>query len=61
MKLIIISGPEATGKTNIGHHLSKELSIPYLGKDDIKEAMFDKKPRNTWHFVWYEKQAKAED
>lgn len=39
--LIIISGYPATGKTTLGRKLSTYLKIPFLGRDDIKESLFD--------------------
>ncbi len=38
---IIISGPPGAGKTTIGKLLSKELSLPFFYKDEIKESLFD--------------------
>lgn len=58
MNLIIVSGPEASGKTAIAKHIAKNLGYVYRGKDELKEALFDKAPVNTWHFVYYEKRAK---
>src|SRR5579884_2907042 len=40
--LIIISGPPGTGKTTLGKRLAKELSLPFIHKDGIKELLFDK-------------------
>ncbi|HEX8389921.1 MAG TPA: AAA family ATPase [Candidatus Saccharimonadales bacterium] len=42
MKLIIVNGLPATGKTLLSSQLSKSLDIPKIGKDDIKEFLFDK-------------------
>jgi predicted kinase len=39
--LIIISGPPASGKTSIGRRVAHDLRMPYIGKDDIKERLFD--------------------
>lgn len=39
--LIIISGPSASGKSVLSHRLSKDLKIPMICRDGIKEAMFD--------------------
>lgn len=39
--LIIVSGPSASGKSTLSHRLSKDLKIPMICRDDIKEAMFD--------------------
>jgi predicted kinase len=39
--LIIISGAPATGKTTLGRRLAAELGVPYVGRDEIKEKLFD--------------------
>lgn len=39
--LIIVSGPSASGKSTLSHRLSKDLKIPMICRDAIKEAMFD--------------------
>ncbi len=59
MNLIIVSGPEATGKTAIGRALAKLLSYQYLSKDMIKEALFDSEQHSTWDYSWYEERAKT--
>lgn len=41
MKLIIIAGMPATGKSTVAGKLGKALGMPILEKDDIKEEMFD--------------------
>ncbi len=58
MKLILISGAEATCKSDIGKRLSNELGYIYQSKDLIKEAMYDKGEQSTWKYGWYESQAK---
>jgi|GEM_PF-1093239 hypothetical protein len=60
MQLIIVSGPEATGKTAIGKVLAERLGIAYESKDAIKEPMYDVGARSTWNFSWYENLAKDE-
>jgi predicted kinase len=40
--LAIILGSPASGKTTLARCLSADLSLPCLGKDDIKEALFDR-------------------
>ena len=40
--LIIISGPPGTGKTTLGKHIARELNLPFVHKDGIKELLFDK-------------------
>lgn len=39
--LIILSGIPASGKTTFSRYLSKELRIPAISKDFIKEILFD--------------------
>ena len=60
MQLVIISGPEATGKSEIGHKLAEQLGYRYESKDRIKEALFDSAPRSTWSYRWYENEAKQQ-
>lgn len=59
MKLIIVSGPEATGKTAVGRNVAKILGYQYISKDMIKEALYDSEPHSTWDYTWYEMKAKA--
>lgn len=39
--LIIVSGPPASGKTTLARQLARELGLPLLYKDGIKETLFD--------------------
>lgn len=39
--LIIISGLPCTGKTTLGKQLAQEFSLPFIGRDGIKELLFD--------------------
>lgn len=39
--IIILSGIPASGKTTFSKYLSRELSIPVISKDCIKEILFD--------------------
>ena len=41
MKLIILAGMPATGKSTIARMLQKEFGFPILEKDGIKEELFD--------------------
>lgn len=39
--LIIISGPSCTGKTTLSKIIARELTLPIISRDDIKESLFD--------------------
>lgn len=39
--LVIISGPPAVGKTELGRRLGRDLRLPFVHKDGIKETLFD--------------------
>ena len=41
MKLIILAGMPATGKSTIAAHIQNHFGFPILEKDNIKEALFD--------------------
>ena len=38
---MIVTGPPAAGKTTIARRLARELELPLIAKDDIKETLFD--------------------
>ena len=40
-KVIVISGPPASGKTTLSKTLSEELNLPILAKDFLKESLLD--------------------
>ena len=40
-KVIVISGPPASGKTTLSKTLSEELNLPILAKDSLKESLLD--------------------
>ena len=60
MHIVIVSGPEATGKSAIANKLSKELNYSYLSKDVIKEKLYDTRKHSTWDHAWYEQEAKRQ-
>ena len=37
----VVSGPPAAGKTGLAKSLQKDLGLPILAKDNIKESLFD--------------------
>ena len=39
--LIIVTGRPAAGKSTLAKWLSKELAIPYVSKDNVREILFD--------------------
>lgn len=39
--LIIVSGPPASGKSTLARQIARELGLPLLHKDGIKESLFD--------------------
>ncbi|HEX2911798.1 MAG TPA: ATP-binding protein [Chloroflexia bacterium] len=39
--LIIVSGPPSSGKTSLGRKVAKELKLPFIFKDGIKEMLFN--------------------
>ena len=39
--VVIVSGPPASGKTTLARQLARELDLPVLHKDGIKETLFD--------------------
>lgn len=55
--LIIISGPSASGKTTFARKLSAKLNTPWIGKDMIKESLFDS--LGYWDRAWSVKLDKA--
>lgn len=41
LPVIIITGYPGAGKTTLGKRLSERFCIPFIGKDEIKEILFD--------------------
>ena len=39
--VVLVTGAPASGKTTIARRIARELGLPYLGKDLIKEELFD--------------------
>ena len=39
--LVIVCGPSGGGKSSVAGPLSQALSLPVIGKDDLKEVLFD--------------------
>jgi len=58
MKLLIVSGPEASGKTAIANVLAERLGYAYQSKDAIKEPMYDSGEHDTNDSAWFEERAK---
>src|ERR671929_100801 len=40
--LLIVSGPPAAGKTTLGRRIARDLQLPFIAKDDIKETLFER-------------------
>lgn len=41
MAVVLLQGPSGSGKTTLGKRLSKDTGVPYIGKDTVKEMLFD--------------------
>jgi predicted kinase len=48
--LVVIQGAPGTGKTTLVRQIEDKISIPVIGKDDIKELLFDRLPQSDKDF-----------
>jgi len=39
--LVVVTGPPASGKSSLARDLARELGIPFLSKDELKERLFE--------------------
>ena len=39
--VVVVNGPPGAGKTTLGKQLATDLNLPFIGKDDFKEILFD--------------------
>jgi predicted kinase len=39
--LVVVTGPPASGKTSLAQALARELGLPWIGKDAVKETLYD--------------------
>jgi predicted kinase len=62
--LILVTGLPCTGKSTLANRLARDLGLPLVGRDDIKEVLFDNlgwKDRDwskklgiaSWHLLYY--------
>lgn len=48
--LVVIQGAPGAGKTTLARRLKQDLALPILGKDDIKELLFETIPQSDRDF-----------
>jgi predicted kinase len=48
--LIVVTGLPGTGKTEMGRYLARELQLPLIYKDGIKETLFDSLGVGDWEW-----------
>ena len=39
--LVVVTGPPASGKTSLARDLARELGLPWISKDAVKETLYD--------------------
>ncbi|MBA2528320.1 MAG: ATP-binding protein [Pyrinomonadaceae bacterium] len=63
-RIVIVTGPPASGKTTLALRLAGDLSLPLIAKDGIKEALLDefgavdrelseRIGRGSWGILWH--------
>jgi predicted kinase len=48
--LVVIQGAPGVGKTTIARRIRQDIALPLLGKDDIKELLFEHLPQSNREF-----------